>query len=330
MPAMNVRNFSKRGDAIPVPNLVAVQESAYERFLQYDVDPEKRNPRLGLEAMLREVFPIESYDGTMRLEYISYSLDNPRYTPDECRELRLTYARPFRVAVRLVRENHPDIAQEEIYLGELPIMLGGGEFIVNGAERVIVSQLHRSPGVDFGVVSAEADRPLHSARIIPERGSWIELEVTKKDVLAMRIDQSTKIAATTFLRALDPEFASTDKLIDLFYDVDEVAVTGLREEHYAAETIIDSQSGEELVGVGRQIGEALPAIQASSLKKVRVITGSVDPIILNTIAEERLDIFSELTSSEYEQALLKIYTRLRPGNPPQVNKARTRKHKNKK
>ncbi len=323
MPAMNVRNFSKRGDAIPVPNLVAVQESAYERFLQYDVDPEKRNPRLGLEAMLREVFPIESYDGTMRLEYISYSLDNPRYTPDECRELRLTYARPFRVAVRLVRENHPDIAQEEIYLGELPIMLGGGEFIVNGAERVIVSQLHRSPGVDFGVVSAEADRPLHSARIIPERGSWIELEVTKKDVLAMRIDQSTKIAATTFLRALDPEFASTDKLIDLFYDVDEVAVTGLREEHYAAETIIDSQSGEELVGVGRQIGEALPAIQASSLKKVRVITGSVDPIILNTIAEERLDIFSELTSSEYEQALLKIYTRLRPGNPPQVNKART-------
>ncbi len=323
MPAMNVRNYSKRGDAIPVPNLVAVQESAYERFLQIDKDAEQRDPALGLEAMLREVFPIESYDGTMRLEYLYYTLDNPRYTPDECRELRLTYARPFRVAVRLVRENHPDVAQEEIYLGELPIMMGGGEFIVNGAERVIVSQLHRSPGVDFGVVSAEADRPLHSARIIPERGSWIELEVTKKDVLAMRIDQSTKIAATTFLRALDPEFATTDKLIDLFYEVDEVTVANLREEHYAAETIVDTQSGEELVGVGRQVGEALPAIQASNLKKVRVITGSVDPLILNTLAEERLDIFSELTSNEYEQALLKIYTRLRPGNPPQVNKAKT-------
>ncbi len=323
MPTMNVRDFSKRGDAIPVPNLVAVQECAYDRFLQLGKGPEERDIHLGLEAMLREVFPIESYDGTMRLEYLYYTLDNPRYTPDECRELRLTYARPFRVAVRLVRENHPDIAQEEIYLGELPIMMGGGEFIVNGAERVIVSQLHRSPGVDFGVVSAEADRPLHSARIIPERGSWIELEVTKKDVLAMRIDQSTKIAATTFLRSLDPEFATTDKLIDLFYDVSEVTAANLREEHYAAETIVDTESGEELVGVGRQIGEALAAIQASSLKKVRVITGSVDSLILNTLAEERLDIFSELTSNEYEQALLKIYTRLRPGNPPQVNKAKT-------
>ncbi|MFG0330801.1 MAG: DNA-directed RNA polymerase subunit beta [Phycisphaerales bacterium] len=320
---MKVRDFSKRGDATPVPDLVAVQKSAYDRFIQPEKAPDERDQTIGLESLLREIFPIESYDGTMRLEYLSYKLEDPRYTPDECRELRLTYARPFRVAVRLVREDHPEVAEEEIYLGEIPILMGGGEFIVNGAERVIVNQLHRSPGVDFSVVSAEADRPLHSARIIPERGSWIELEVTKKDVLTMRIDQSTKIAATTFLRALDEEFSSTDKLIDLFYDSTEVKVEKLQEEHYAAETIIDTESGEELVRVGRMIGEALPQIQESNLKKVRVIEGIVDPLILNTLAEEKLDAFSELTADEHEQALLKIYTRLRPGNPPQVEKART-------
>jgi len=119
-------------------------------------------------------------------------------------------------------------------------MMGGGEFIVNGAERVIVCQLHRSPGVDFGIASSIGDRPLHTARVIPERGSWIELEVTKKDILAMRIDQSTKIAATTFLRALDEAYSSTDKLLDLFYEVQEIKVEKLRPEDYSAELIIDT------------------------------------------------------------------------------------------
>ena len=215
MAATKVRNFAKRGDAIDVPNLNQVQHDAYERFLQFAKGPENRDVQMGLESLLKEVFPIKSYDETMSLEYLHYVLEEPRYTPDECRELRLTYGRPFRIAVRLKRENHPDLPEEDIYLGEFPIMMGGGEFIVNGAERVIVSQLHRSPGVDFSIVSAEGDRPLHSARIIPERGSWIELEVTKKDVLAMRIDQSTKLAATTFLRCLDESISTTDAMISL-------------------------------------------------------------------------------------------------------------------
>src|SRR5699024_9588287 len=152
----------------------------------------------------------------MQIEYLHYKLDEPRYTPDECRELRLTYGLPFRIGMRFVRKDVEEILEEDIYLGEVPIMMGGGEFIINGAERVIVNQLHRSPGVDFSISSSEGDRPLHSARIIPERGSWIELEVTKKDVLQMRIDQSTKIPATTFLRALDEEFSTTDKLLRTF------------------------------------------------------------------------------------------------------------------
>jgi DNA-directed RNA polymerase subunit beta len=320
MPTTSVRDFSKRGDAIPVPNLVRVQEASYERFLQLDKAHDQRVPGLGLEALLREVFPIESYDGKMRLEYLYYKLDEPRYTQDECRELRLTYGMPFRIAVRLRRDGVNEVPEEEIYLGEIPIMLGGGEFIVNGAERVIVSQLHRSPGVDFSIASSVGDRPLHSARIIPERGSWIELEVTKKDVLAMRIDQSTKLAATTFLRALDETYSSTDKLLELFYDVEDLKVEKIKPEHYSAELIVDQETGEEICRPGAMLGDAAEVIMKSALKTVRVIPHAADPLVLNTIAEEKLDFLAEV--NEHEAALLKIYGRLRPGNPPQVDKAR--------
>jgi DNA-directed RNA polymerase subunit beta len=320
MSALKVRDFSKRGDAIPVPTQTRVQLEAYNRLVQQDKQHDTRDVKIGVEALLHEVFPIESYDGTMRLEYLYYKLDEPRYTPDECRELRLTYGMPFRVGVKLVREGRSEIVEEEIYLGEIPIIMGGGEFIINGAERVIVSQLHRSPGVDFGITSSIGDRPLHSARFIPERGSWIELEVTKKDVLAMRIDQSTKIAATTFLRALDENYSSTDKILELFYEVQELKVEKLKPEHYSAEMIIDQETGEELCRVGVPLGPAIETIQASGLKTVRVISNAADPLILNTLAVERLDFLAEVT--EHEAALLRIYGRLRPGNPPQIDKAR--------
>ncbi len=320
MAATKVRNFSKRGDATQVPDLTQTQAEAYERFLQLAKGPEERNKIIGLEALLREVFPIESYDGTMKLEYLHYTLEEPRYTPDECRELRLTYGRPFRLAVRLHREGRPEMPEEDIYLGEFPIMMGGGEFIVNGAERVIVSQLHRSPGVDFSIVSSEGDRPLHSTRIIPERGSWIELEVTKKDVLAMRIDQSTKLAATTFLRCLDESVAATENILSLFYEISTVKAEAVTPEMWAAESIIDKETGEELVHVGRQLGEAAAAIMKSKLKNVKVIQNPSDVLILNTVAEEKLEQFE--APGEYERALLKIYSKLRPGNPPQVEKAK--------
>ncbi|HZW06753.1 MAG TPA: DNA-directed RNA polymerase subunit beta, partial [Phycisphaerales bacterium] len=319
----SIREYTKRGDGMTVPDLTRIQSEAYERFLQLTKGPGERDAHVGLEALMREVFPIESYDGTMALEYLHYALEEPRYTSDECRELRLTYGLPFKVGVRLRREGQQEVAEEEIYLGEFPKMIGGGEFIVNGAERVIVSQLHRSPGVDFSIVSAEGDRPLHSARVIPERGSWIELEVTKKDVLAMRIDQSTKLAATTFLRCLDESVSTTERLLSLFYEISEVKAEQIKPEHYAAASIIDQETGEELVGVGRPIGEAAAAkILNSKLKTVRVIQNPADTLILNTVAEEKLEQFAEFAESEYEQALLKIYSKLRPGNPPQVEKAK--------
>ena len=320
-----VRNFAKRGDAIPVPDLTQLQQSGYDRFLQLDKSPEERDPEFGLESLLREVFSIDSYDETMHLEYVSYDLEDPRYTPDECRELRLTYGMPFKLRLRLKRETHGDLPEEDIYLGEFPVMMGGGEFIVNGAERVIVSQLHRSPGVDFSILTSEGDRPLHSARVIPERGSWIELEVTKKDVLAMRIDQSTKLAATTFLRCLDESVASTDAIIGLFYEVAEIKAADVHAEDWAAASIIDTETGEELVHVGRQIGEeAAEAIRNSSLKKIAVVQNPSDTLILNTIAEEKLEQFDGVPNVEgdFDRAMLKVYSRLRPGNPPQVDKAK--------
>ncbi len=316
-----VRNFAKRGDAVNVGDLTEVQSAGYERFLQLGKGPDERDISLGLEALMREVFPIESYDGTMKLSYVNYALEEPRYTPDECRELRLTYGRPFRVTLKMERETKGEKYEEQIYLGEFPIMMGGGEFIVNGAERVIVSQLHRSPGVDFSIVSSEGDRPLHSTRFIPERGSWIELEVTKKDVLAMRIDQSTKLAATTFLRCLDESVAETSAILSLFYEISEIKAENVRPDHWAAESIIDTETGEELVHVGRQIGEEAAAkVVNSSLKKVKVIENPSDVLILNTVAEEKLEQFE--AESTYDRALLKVYNKLRPGNPPQVEKAK--------
>src|SRR2546423_3340094 len=267
MQVREVRDFSKIGDAMPIPNLIHVQLSAYQRFLQKDVEPAKRKND-GLESLLREVFPIESYDGNLRLEYISYDLAEPRYTTDECRALRLTFGMPFRIQVRFVRKDKDEVMEDSIYLGEIPIMIGGGEFIINGAERVIVNQLHRSPGVDFLVEVQEGDRPLHGCRVIPERGSWIECSVTKKDALAVRIDQSSKIPATTFLRALDEKYSTTEAIIREFYHVETVKVAQLQPSYYAAAPIVDAETGEELVKAGAQIGEALPKISASKLKSI--------------------------------------------------------------
>ena len=221
-----VRDYSKVGDGMPIPDLLGIQTKSYARFLQQHVQPDAREPH-GLEALLREMFPIESYDGNLSLHFINYELGKPRYTPDECRELRLTYGIPLRVRLRLIRKDSNEIQEDLIYLGDMPIMIGGGEFIINGAERVIVSQLHRSPGVDFIKDQAEGDRALHSCRIIPERGSWIEIEVTKKDVLVVRIDQSSKLPTTMFLRAMDPKYSTDEAIVEEFYKTKSVRASGL-------------------------------------------------------------------------------------------------------
>jgi DNA-directed RNA polymerase subunit beta len=314
MTTEQVRSFGKSKEAVPIPDLVALQRDSYERFIQYQASATKRKCQ-GLEQLFREVFPIQSYDKSMTLEYLYYELEEPRYTTTQCRQLRLTYGYPLKIWCRLSRSEGADIAEQAIYLGEVPVMIGGGEFIINGAERVVVNQLHRSPGVDFLIESKEGDRVLHGGRIIPERGSWIEIGVTKKDVLVVKIDQSSKIPATIFLRAISPEMGGTEEIIRAFYPTKNLTKDKLTPEMWAVGPIVDTESGEVIVKAGTQIGDRLSIIKSSDIKKIEVVEKVKDPLVLNTVAEDDCE--------GHEQALLKFYMRLRPGNPPNEEKAKS-------
>jgi DNA-directed RNA polymerase subunit beta len=321
--ALPVRTFGRYPEILELPDLVEIQTKAYLQFLQQEVPAASREDR-GLESLLREVFPIYSYDKTMCLEYVGYELGNPRYTIDECRQLRLTYGNPFKVRLRLIK---PEPIEEEVYLGEIPIMIGGGEFIINGSERVIVSQLHRSPGVDFSMDASSPDKKLHNCWIIPERGSWVELNATKKEILTVRIDQSGKFSAVTFLRALDERLSTDQEVLRTFYPTKVVKKTKSQTQTAFAKSITDRiavgdivvlKTGEVLVPSGLPIPEtAAMEIAAGDLAEVEVIDArpeDLDHLIINSLAED--------PTKSHDEALLKIYSRLRPGNPPQLEKAR--------
>ena len=319
-----VRTFGRYPDIVELPNLVEIQTKSYSDFLMVKTPPGNRESQ-GLQALLQEVFPIYSFDKTMCLEFVSYDLGAPRYTIEECRQLRLTYGYPFKVRLRLVKD---EPIEEEVYLGELPIMIGGGEFIINGSERVVVSQLHRSPGVDFGLDKATTDRKLHNCWIIPERGSWIELNVTKKDLLQIRIDQSGKFSAVTFLRALDENLSTDQDILRTFYETAKVKKKKGQTENAFAKRITNRiavgdivvlKTGEVLVPSGEPISEtAALEIAASDLAEVEIVKGDIedlDMLIINSMKDDP-------GCRSHADALLRIYTRLRPGNPPQLDKAR--------
>ena len=317
-----VRRFGSGRDYQVPPDLTEIQTKSYAAFLQDDAPSDKRKLQ-GIESVLQEIFPIESYDKQLKLSYVRYELGKPRYTPEECRQLRLTYGRPFRVWLRLEKEQP---IEEEVFLGDIPIMMGGGEFIINGAERVVVSQLHRSPGIDFVMDSdTTSDRKLASCRVIPERGSWIEINATKKDALTVRIDQSGKFSALTLLRAMDPKYGEDSDLIRAFYDTAKVKVVDRRsaaklEGKIAVDDIMypgtSDRAGEIIVEAGEKISkDASEMICTAGVKIVEIMPAPKTPLIFNSLLED--------TTSSHEEALLRIYQRLRPGNPPAVEKART-------
>ena len=315
-----VRFFGTRRSVFPIPDLTRVQTRSYEAFLQADVPWQKRKNQ-GLEALFREIFPIENYDKSLRLEYIRYELGKPRYEPDECRQLRLTYGRPLKIWLRLTK---PQPIEEEVYLGDIPIMLGGGEFIINGAERVVVSQLHRSPGMDFITETEGGDRKLHICRIIPERGSWVEINVTRRESLAVRIDQSGKFPATTLLRAMDPKYSDNASILRAFYPTSVEKIVDGRsavklEGKIAVTDVVypagSSRSGEIIVEAGQKITKNMAEIICTSgLTEVEVMPAPKTPLVLNTLTED--------PTASHEEALLRIYQRLRPGNPAHLEKAK--------
>ncbi|NOZ39224.1 MAG: DNA-directed RNA polymerase subunit beta [Planctomycetes bacterium] len=316
------RAFGSGRIGYSIPDLTKIQTASYERFLQYNGGSSDKRKDDGLESVLREIFPIESYDKTIKLEYLRYELGKPRYETDECRQLRLTYGRPFRIWLRLVKDQP---VEEEVYLGDLPIMLGGGEFIINGAERVVVSQLHRSPGIDFVSEMEAGERRLHSCRVIPERGSWIELNTTKKDSITVRIDQSGKFSAMTLLRAIDPKLSMDGDILRTFYPTKKEKVADGRsavkiEDKVVVEDVVypvgSERAGEIIIEAGQRVSKNIAEIICTSeVKSVEVMEMPKTPHLMNALADDN--------TSSHEEALLRIYQRLRPGNPPQLEKART-------
>ncbi len=314
------RQFGNHSTTYPIPDLTILQTRSYKEFLQADV-PQSERKNQGLEAVFREAFPIENYEKSARLEYVGYELEKPHYNEEECRRLRLTYGRPLKVRLRLVNEKGAN--EEDVYLGEMPIMIGGGEFIINGAERVVVNQLHRSPGVDF-LTETELDRKSFSCRIIPERGSWIEFHISRKETIQVRIDQSNKLPVMLLLRALDAKYGTDVDVIRAFYNTYKIDVEG-GESVSALEGKIavgkicypaDSAHPDEVIVESGQLITKTKAeeICASGLTQIEAMDDQRNKLLLNSIEEDK--------SESHENALLTIFKRLRPGNPAMLDKAR--------
>ncbi len=227
------KDFGKRPSILEVPFLLATQIDSYRKFLQEGVAIADRAD-VGLHAAFKSVFPIESYSGNAVLEYVSYRLGTPVFDVRECQLRGATYAAPLRVLVRLViyDKDAPakskvvkDIREQEVYMGEMPLMTDNGTFVINGTERVIVSQLHRSPGVFFDHDKGKthsSGKLLFSARVIPYRGSWLDFEFDPKDNVFVRIDRRRKLPATVLLRALGFD---TEQMLGMFFETDKIALS---------------------------------------------------------------------------------------------------------
>jgi DNA-directed RNA polymerase subunit beta len=365
-----------------IPNLIDIQKSSYDKFLQSDVGPRERK-EMGLEEVFRSVFPIKDFDGTSELVYVSYNLEKPKYDVDECRQRGMTYAAPIKVTTQLMvydtREGGErivrDIKEQEVYFGEIPLMTETGTFIINGTERVVVSQLHRSPGVFFDHDKGKthsSGKLLYSARIIPYSGSWLDLEFDHKDIIFVRIDRRRKMHATVLLRALG---YSTQELLNYFYSTETVyiekagkfsksieydllagqratrdikigaevvvkkntkftraAIKRLKDASLdrlpielpelvgkvSAEDVVDKETGEVLLECNEEVTEVtLERLREANVAELKVlfIDGlNVGPYLRDTLIADKV--------KTTEDAIMEIYRRLRPGDPPTLETAK--------
>ena len=224
------KKFATVASIIEPPHLISMQRKSYEKFLQMDKDPDDRED-YGLQAILKNVFPINDFNGVCSLEFVRYKFGEPKYTVQECLQRGMTYEIPLKIIVRLMTfdideetgvQTIRDIKEQEVFLGSIPLMTGDGVFVINGTERVIVSQLQRSPGLFYthdNGKSHASGKLLYSARIIPVRGSWIDLEFDIKDILHVRIDRRRKFPVTTLLKAIG---YSDEELLREFYPINRV------------------------------------------------------------------------------------------------------------
>ena len=379
------KHYGKINKIIDIPNLIDIQKRSYEAFLQRDVSPSERADR-GLQGVFNSVFPIKDFSERASLEFISYNLERPKYDEDECRQRGMTYAAPIKVTIQLVlrdvneetkEQSVRDVKEQEVYFGEIPLMTEQGTFIINGTERVVVSQLHRSPGVFFdhdkGRTHATG-KLLYSARIIPYRGSWLDFEFDPKDLLFVRIDRRRKLYATVLLRALGK---STEDLLNAYYSTETIhlesakkysksieydilpgqratrdirhpdsrevivrknrkftkmAIRKLRDSglerlplaveelvgKVAAHDVIDEETGEVLLQcneeVTEEILERLRERKIDSFKVLFIDNLNVGSYLRDTLLADKLN--------STDEAIMEIYRRLRPADPPTLDTAR--------
>ncbi|HEV8663587.1 MAG TPA: DNA-directed RNA polymerase subunit beta [Candidatus Methylomirabilis sp.] len=388
-------SFAKIPEIIAIPNLIEIQRRSFDQFLQHRVAPDRRE-QIGLQGVFTSIFPITDYDDSASLEFVKYEFGQPKYSPVECREKGMTYSAPLKVTLRLVvwdkggageAKSIRDIKEQEVYLGEMPLMTEHGTFVINGTERVVVSQLHRSPGVFFdhdGGKTHASGKVLYSARLIPYRGSWLEFEFDASDILHVRIDRRRKFLATILLRAIG--YGSNEEILRLFYERDVVQIERGKEFALVLTDRVDGKEVQVSPAVGWRVAKDLgdprgkevilprtKKLSRASVKKavaarIRLVsiykedlagritavdvvdekTGEVllecaqelTPEALERIVErgvgrlvllhggegrEQLEIRDTLlrdsTHSE-EEALVEIYRRMRPGDPPTVESAR--------
>jgi DNA-directed RNA polymerase subunit beta len=320
-------SFGKLQTVLELPHLLAVQTQSFEEFMQASIDSDKR-ANDGLQQVFSSIFPITDVHETRSLEFVRYTIDEPRYTIVECQERNMSFGAPLRATLRLVtrevdeegnveKTKIKDIIEQDVFLGELPLMTERGTFIINGAERVIVSQLHRSPGVFFDETIHPNGKKLFSARIIPYRGSWVEFTLDVNDIMFVHIDSRRKLSATTLLRAIG--YSTDEDLIKEFCKVVDESFSSKKApkliDRYTAAPIVDPNTGEVIVEAGERLSEAnvtkLVDLKIDSVKLVDIDLSHEAPIILNTITKDKKD---KVRSDE--DALHRLYSLIRPGDAP--------------
>jgi DNA-directed RNA polymerase subunit beta len=309
-------NFGKIHEVAEPPNLIEIQLRSYEEFLQQNILPSKRK-NVGLQAVFKEVFPITSYDEKMTLDFVLYEIGEPKLNSLEAIREAETYSAPLYVTYEL--KDEAGAKQERVYMGEIPLMTVRGTFVINGAERVVVSQLHRSPGICFEQTQHLNGRWLHGFRIIPDRGTWLEVQFDTNDLLYVYLDRRRrrrKFLATTLLRVIG--FPNDEDILKLFYDIQDLKIKdSLTEEDLANKILFkDILDGELIVarayepltqGVIRQL-------QQLGHKSVKVVNASPEDLLITSLRKD--------TAHDEDEALKEIYRRLRPGDPPTTPNAR--------
>lgn len=313
-------SFNGKKEIIDLPNLIEVQVKSYSQFLQADKFPEERE-NIGLQEVFNEIFPIKSYDEKTILEFISYTLGVPKYSPEECIRRGITYNVTLKVQFRLTDET--GIKEEEVYMGTIPIMTDKGTFVINGAERVVVSQLHRSPGICFEQERHSRGNIIYSFRIIPYRGSWLEGAFDTNDLIHVYIDRKKrrrKILATTFIRALG--YSSNSDIIEEFFSTRKYKIKNEKDfgklvGKILAQDVIDEENGVIF-------GKAAEKLTTAMLK--RMVDAGIDMVRIAEEADENSPVIKMLAkdpTDSYETALKDFYRKIRPGEPATLANARS-------